>query len=430
MRLFGNNGFFTKLLGLSTGIGGLWGIVCGSFLYAFPVAFIMFYDVFQYEDSTVYSAAETLGIGKVRAFLSLTLPYMRKSLIITTFAIFALVVTDYGVPLAVGGRYGTIPQVMYSEVIGRFNFSTGSIYALFLLVPAIVAFIADHLLTENKGGLLIRSNFILRKSTVRDVCSYILSGLLLIVALLPVITFAVIAFAKNYPNDMSLSIDSILQVSKSGAFRYLSNSIVIAFITSIVGVPLTYAIAYLVVRTEAYAGKKSKTLLSFLHLLALLSMAIPGLVLGLSFIFTYKGTLIYGTLLVLVIVNLAHFISSPYLMIYNSMRIQNENLEQVGATLGIRRWRVIVGVLIPQQKSTLFEMFAYFFVNCMITISAVSFLANSATKPISLVINVYEEQMNVGAVAVISLVILVVNLIIKGAVELTKKISEKETRRI
>ena len=74
---------------------------------------------------------------------------------------------------------------------------------------------------------------------------------------------------------------------------------------------------------------------------------------------------------------------------------------------------MIKDVFIPMCKSTLIEMFSYFFVNCMMTISAVSFLATTANKPVSLMINQFEALMQMPYSAVISLAILVVNLLIK-----------------
>lgn len=141
---------------------------------------------------------------------------------------------------------------------------------------------------------------------------------------------------------------------------------------------------------------------------------------GISYVLVFKGSVLYGTLLILVMVNTIHFISSPYLMMYNSMSKINENLESVGATLGISRAYMIKDIFIPQCKGTLMEMFSYFFVNCMMTISAVSFLSTTANKPISLMINQFEAQMQLECAAVVSLMILVVNLVIKGAVYLYK----------
>ena len=91
-------------------------------------------------------------------------------------------------------------------------------------------------------------------------------------------------------------------------------------------------------------------------------------------------------------VNLAHFFTSPYVMMYNSLTKINENLEAVGHTLGISRLRMIKDVFLPQSKATILEMISYFFINSMITISAVSFLATTSTRPVSLMINQFEAQ--------------------------------------
>ena len=130
---------------------------------------------------------------------------------------------------------------------------------------------------------------------------------------------------------------------------------------------------------------------------------------------------VYGTLIILVMVNLVHFISSPYLMIYNSLSKINENLEDVAQIMSIDRVHLIKDVFIPMCKNTIFEMLSYFFVNCMITISAVSFLANTSNKPVALMINQFEAQMQLESAAVVSLMILVANLLIKGTFHLLKK---------
>jgi iron(III) transport system permease protein len=109
--LFGNNGIITRLLGLTQNIYGFWGIVLGSWLYAFPVAYLMFADVLRYEDRTPYEAAKVLGMSKWRQFTAITWPYIRRPLVSVVFSVFTLIVTDYGVPLMVGGKFKTIPVV-------------------------------------------------------------------------------------------------------------------------------------------------------------------------------------------------------------------------------------------------------------------------------------------------------------------------------
>ena len=96
--LFGKNGVITNLIGTDANIYGGAGIIVGSVMYAFPVAYIMLADVLRYEDMSVYEAAEVLGIGKLRAFLKISLPYLKKPLITATFSTFAMIITDYGFP--------------------------------------------------------------------------------------------------------------------------------------------------------------------------------------------------------------------------------------------------------------------------------------------------------------------------------------------
>ena len=107
--------------------------------------------------------------------------------------------------------------------------------------------------------------------------------------------------------------------------------------------------------------------------------------------------------------------------LYGGFVNSNENLEDVGATMGISRWKVIKDVILPLSRGTILEMMSYFFVNCMMTISAVSFLANVNNKPIALMITQFEGQMQLECAAFVSLLILVVNVAMKYVVFIIKK---------
>lgn len=412
--LFGNNGLLTQLLGLESGIYGLPGIIIGSVLYAFPVAYLMLADVMKYEDSSPYEAARVLGIGKFRQFTAITFPYLRKPMISVVFAIFTLIVTDYGVPLMVGGKYTTVPVVMYQEVIGQLDFGKGAVYGCLLLIPAVAAFIID-LVNQDKGnsGFVARP-FEMDNHMPRKIFGYVLCGLVSLLVLLPIVSFVLMGFTTDYPNNLTFTMDNFFKAIRLKADVYLVNSLLVAVFVAAIGVCVAFMTAYMTARMKSKASK-------FLHLASITSAAIPGIVLGLSYVLVFKGSAFYGTIAILVMVNIIHFISSPYLMMYNSLSKLNSNLEGVGHTLGISRAKMIRDVFIPQCKGTLIEMFSYFFVNCMMTISAVSFLATTANKPISLMINQFEAQMQLECAAVVSLLILGVNLLIKGVVHFIKQ---------
>ncbi len=411
--LFGNNGILTRLFHIQGNIYGLGGIVMGSVLYAFPVAFLMLSDVLHYEDGSAYEAAKVLGIPKFRQLTAILLPFLRKPLISVIFSIFTLIITDYGVPLMVGGKYTTIATIMYQEVIGQLDFGKGAVYGSILLVPAIIAFIIDLLNKDRGNSGYVTKPCAISKNKLFVTGSYLYCTLMSVAVMLPLLAFVILAFAKNYPGDLTFTFANVLQTFDLKAGDYFLNSLLIALLTALLGVVISFMTAYLSARMKSKLSR-------FLHLSSMTSAAIPGMVLGLSYVLAFNKTPIYGTIIVLVLVNVIHFIASPYLMIYNSMCKINENLEDVAHTMGIKRSLLIRDVLIPQCKFTILEMFSYFFVNCMMTISAVSFLANTSNKPVSLMINQFEAQMQLECAAVVSLMILLTNLLIKGIVHVLK----------
>lgn len=415
--LFGNNGFITRLFNSSVSIYGFWGVVLGSVLYSFPVAFIMLSDILKYEDQSPYEAADVLGIPKHRQFLSITGPYLRKPLISVLFAVFTMIVTDYGVTLSIGGKFKTLPVLLYEDAVGSLNYSTGSVIGLVLLVPALAAFLFD-LFNKDKGNTSYVSKSYSSKSLAKDIIGYVITGLTSLLVILVIFSFCIQAFAKSYPSDLSFTFKHFENTFSKNGGAYLFNSILIASLTSIVGVAIATVTAYLSSRVKSKISR-------FLHLMAIVSLAVPGLVLGLSYVIVFKKTFFYSTIAIMVMVNTVHFFASPYLMIYNAFNKMNENLEEVGHILGIRRTRIITDVIVPQSKFTLMEMFAYFFVNSMMTISAVSFLANSDNKPLSLLINQFETYNMMECAAVVALLILAVNILMKGIVYLAKTIGNR-----
>lgn len=412
--LFGSNGSVTNLLGMDHGLYGFWGIVTGSVLYSFPVAYLMIADVLRYEDSTPYEAASVLGIPPARRLFMLTLPYLRKPLINVVFATFTLIVTDYGVPLMVGGMYKTLPVLMYEEVIGRQDFAQGSVFGVILLLPAVAAFFVDLFCRGRASSTFVRKPFDPKPSRVRDALAFAFLSLSSAAVCLPIVAFAQITFATRYPRDMTFTFHNIVSSVEKGALRYLGNSLTIACLVALLGSTLAFFCAYCSARTKS-------RLSSSLHMMAITSLAVPGIVLGLSYAMLFKGTVIYSTMAILVLVNTVHFFSSPYLMMYNSMGKMNAHLENVGATLGISRMRMLRDVFLPQTRATLFEMASYFFVNSMMTISAVAFLATAKTRPISLMINQFEAQTLLEASAFVSLLILAANLLMKAAIYQMKR---------
>ena len=407
--LLGANGILTNLLSLKFNIYGGLGIILGSLMYSLPVSFLMFYDILKYEDALPYDVAETLGISRFNQFKDLTLPYLRKPLIAIVFAIFTLIITDYGVPLMVGGHVKTLPVMMYEDVIGLLDFAKGSVIGAVLLIPAFLAFIVDYLNRGQATANYVKTPFCIRNSKIRDVFSYVCLGFISLFVLLPLLTFAYLSLVRKYPMDLTFTTYHIQRTIEMSGLHYLGNSLLIAFAAACIGTIGAFSTAYL-------SGRAKTQTSYFLHLMSITSLAIPGIVLGLSYVLFFNGSWIYGTLAMLILVNVVHFFASPYLMMYNTLNKMNQNLEDVGMILGVSRLNMIYHVIIPQVVPTLKKMFSYLFVNSMMTISAVSFLSNVSNKPIALMITQFEAIMMLECTAVVSLLILGVNMLMQFVV--------------
>ena len=405
--LLGANGILTNLLDLNINIYGGTGIILGSVMYSLPISFLMFFDILKYEDALPYDVAETLGIDRFHQLKDLTLPYLYKPLISVTFAIFTMIVTDYGVPLMVGGHIKTLPVMMYEDVIGLLDFGKGSVIGAVLLLPAVIAFLIDYVIKGQLSSSYVKMTFNIKKNTLRDNLSYLYLGIITLIVLLPLLTFAFLSFVKKYPMDLSFTLYHIQRTFEMGGMQYLGNSLLIAAIAACVGTIGAFTTAYFPTRIKSKSSY-------ILHLMAIASLAIPGIVLGLSYVLFFNSTWIYGTLALLILVNVVHFFASPYLMMYNTLNKMNHNLEDVGMILGVSRFNLVSHVIIPQVMPTLKKMFVYLFVNSMMTISAVSFLSNVDTKPIALMITQFEAIMMLESTAVVSLLILGVNMLMQS----------------
>lgn len=414
VALFGSNGLFTNLLHLKGNIYGFWGIVAGSVMYSFPVAFLMFQSILQYEDSSPYKAAGILGINRFHQFIGITLPYVKKTLISAFFAVFTMIITDYGVPLMIGGKTLTLSVLMYNKAAAGIDFDGGSVVGALLLIPAIVAFLVDFFNPEKGNASFVPEKIEIQKRPLGDTLAFLFCVLLSLFILSPIVSFVFMAFETKYPVDPTFTWNHVIKTFNKGAGTYLLNSVLYSLLAAVFGTALAFGASYVTARIRTrFTG--------FLHLICMTSMAIPGIVLGLSYLIFFHDSPVYGTVMIVALVNSVHFFASPYLMMYNTLSKVNPNLEAVGASLGIRRWRIIRDVIIPKVRFSLYEMLTYFFVNSMMTISAISFLAPPAPKSVALMINQFEAQRLMESAAFVSILILLVNLILQIVIRIIKK---------
>ena len=410
--LFGTNGFLDLLFGKEIEVRGFPGLIMGSVVTSFPATFLILYDALNYEDKGPYDAAGIMGIGRASTFFRLTLPYLHIALISAFFACFTLIFADYGIPMEIAGKVKTLPLYLYDQFMSSFQYGRGSIAGFVLLIPAVISFAFDLIFKDQSVSEKQKRLIPAEKGFNVGAVAAIL--LLCAVLFLPQLAFVSLAFTRSFPNDLSFTLTHIANIFSNtrgvGLGAYIKNSLLLSALTAFIGMVFAYMLGYMSVRKSGRAAKA-------VDLLSLSTIAIPGLVLGIGYIFLFKGTngFFYGTMAILVTVNVFHFLGSPYLLAKNCLSKINSDYEIIGETLGISRGQIITRVLIPNSVSTLLEMFSYFFLNSMITISAVAFLCTYDNQPLSILITTYEKNSNYEMQSVISLIILFLNGVFRVA---------------
>lgn len=405
--LFGNQGVLKDLF--PDGIYGFWGIVIGEAFYTFPHALMILVTALSVADGRLYEAATALGAGRVRQFFTVTLPSVRFGLISAAMVVFTLVITDFGVPKVIGGQYSVLALEAYKQVIGQQNFPRGAVIGVLLLLPALFSFAIDHFAQRRQQALLTAraQPLQLRRQPLRDALAFsfcTLTGGALLVILGTAVAAALI---KLWPYNLSLTFDhfDFSNVDGGGAQAFV-NSLKMSALTALFGTLLVFGAAWLTEKVGV-----ARRLQRPLHLLAMLPMAVPGLVLGLGYVFFFNEPAnplhgLYGTMTILVLCSIAHFYTTAHLTAVTALRQLDREFEAVSASLQVPFWITAWRVTLPVCLPAVLDVARYFFVATMTTVSAVIFLYTPDTALASVsVLNMDDAGDTAAAAAMATLIV-------------------------
>ncbi len=374
--LFGNQGALKGWL-FGESIYGPIGIVIGSVFWTFPHALIIIGTALATADARLYEASESLGASRWRTFTVVTLSGARYGLISAVFVVFTLVITDFGVPKVVGGQFNVLATDIYKQVVGQQNFQMGAVVSLLLLLPAILAFFVERWAQRRQISSLSSRAVPYRPkpSPARDLALLGFVGLvaLVILGILGMAAFA--SLAKLWPYNLSLTLSHYdFSNADGGSWASYGNSIRLGLYTAVFGGLVVFVGAYLVEKTRV-----AKPLRTATHLLALIPMAVPGMVLGLAYIFFFNApgnplNFLYGTMAILVLATIAHFYTVSHLTALTALKQLDPEFESVSAALKTPFYRTFWRVTTPMCLPAILDIAIYFFINAMTTVSAVVFL--------------------------------------------------------
>ncbi|GAB7126677.1 putative 2-aminoethylphosphonate ABC transporter permease subunit [Silvimonas sp. JCM 19000] len=408
--LFGNQGLLKAwFAGAGLSIYGPWGIVLGEMFYTFPHALMILLTALSLADARLYEAATALGAGRVRQFMTVTLPSARYGLISAAMLVFTLVITDFGVPTIVGGRYDVLAVEIYKQVIGQQNFARGAVYGICLLMPAVLSWLLDrHVQRKQQAMLSARAQpWQPQRQPVRDALALLVCVLVALWLLGMLGVSVAAAFIKQWPYNLSLTLAHFdFDNMDGGGWQAWRNSLRLAGGAAVVGGVVAFIGAYWVEKSRAAALGRAT-----INMLAILPMAVPGLVLGLGYIFFFNApgnplNLLYGTMTLLVLCTVVHYYSTAHLTALTALKQLDGEFEHVAASLKVPFWTTLRRVTVPICLPALLDIARYYFVSGMTTLSAVIFLYTPQTVLSAVaVLNMDDAGDTAAAAAMASLIV-------------------------
>jgi iron(III) transport system permease protein len=393
--LFGRTGFVTvevaDLLGVrpSRWVYGLPGILMAQVLAFAPVTFLVILSALDAINPTLEEASTTLGARPVTTFRTVTWPLLRPALAAAFLLAFIESLSDFGNPIVLGGSYDVLSTKIFFAVVGaQYDLGQAATLAVLLLALTIAAF-------------WVQTRWLGRASYV-TVTGKSDAGLtapvpplikwLAVAAVLPFVAFTVGVyvvvliggFVKDIARlEMTPTIDHLwtafsFEIGDSGLRLFGSawNSLITTLWVSALSAPLTMSIgiltAWLIARQD-FAGKRA------FEFGTLLSFAIPGTVVGVSYIaaFNVPPIDITGTLWILVICFVFRNMAVGMRAGIAALAQIDRSMEEASQTMGAGGGRVLRDVVLPLIRPAIFTALVYAFVTAMTAVSAVVFLVSA-----------------------------------------------------
>jgi iron(III) transport system permease protein len=399
--LFGRNGLITKyLLHTQWNIYGATGIIVAECLYCFPNALFILYTTLSAVDTRLDEAAQSLGASSLRTFFKVTLPSAKYGIASAGALVFNLTITDFGVPVVIGGNYNVLATEIYQQVIGMQRFDLGATISVILLIPSVGAFLLNYYLTKKSYSLISgQARPFLQPSRPFKKWGFTLYCWIPCLFILVVFASVFVAsIVKIWPYDFSLTLrhydfpslggysplwtpfwDSVLKGPWRDliAYKYapIWSSFCVAIVVAVGGASLTLLAGYIVEKKKP-AGDQ------ILYTLSVLPAAIPGTVMGLGYILAFNKPyfFIYGTFWIIIINIIACNFTLGTLSSIANLKQIDKSMEEAAVSLGATPITTFARVVFPLTKTAFFSNVAFFFMRAMTTISAVIFLVSAKVK--------------------------------------------------
>jgi iron(III) transport system permease protein len=367
-----------------------------------------------------YESAMIDGASQAKMFFKITLPEVKFTFINAVFVCFTLAFTDFGAPVVIGGGYNVLATDLFVQITGLFNFNMGAVVGTLLLIPAVLAFIVNRVTDiANMGAMSAKSTkLVVKKSIARDTFFFILCSVVVLCFLALIGGLAVRAFTVFFPFDMDFTLSNFQFSPVTGGIGSFFNSIQMSLVTAAIGTAFVFVYSYMAEKSDGFV-----LLRKIAKLFSVLPLALPGMVIGVSYIFFFNNpnnpfNFVFGTVAIMVLANILSFFSVPFLTATGALKKLDREFESVSDSMSIPRWKLFGRVTVPLSLPAILETFMYYFVSSMVTISALVFLYTPQFRVASIAISHMHAEGVFAQAAAMSLLILFINVLVRLLYEL------------
>ena len=374
--LFGKQGLITKgIFGIGDNdVYGMLSLIVVQTMSFFPIAYLTLSGILESIDASVEDAACNMGANRWKTFWTVTLPLSLPGIISGALLVFIQSLEDFSNPATIGGSYTTLSIEVYNIITGTYDLRKGSVLAILLLVPALTAFLLNKYWVNKKSFVTVTGKPTQARKMINEPhIKWPLFIFCILVAAVVLLFYGTViygSFVKTWGVDFSLTLEQYQRALRFG-LDSLWTSMILAVISAIIGGLLGMIIAYITAKRNYY-GKR------FIEVSSVLMFAVPGTVLGISYIlgFNTPPLLLTGTAVILVIVfvfrNMPVAIESGTTTL---LQIDN-SIEEASTILGADSGYSFRRITLPLLRNSFFSGIVYSFTKAITAVSAVIFLVS------------------------------------------------------
>ncbi|NTI51163.1 iron ABC transporter permease [Agrobacterium rhizogenes] len=443
--LFGRAGVVTQTLASVFGtepgrwLYGLTGIWIAQVLSFTPISFLVLIGVVEGVSPSMEEASQTLRADRWRTFWRVSLPLMKPGLANAFLIAFIESMADFGNPMVLGGSHGVLSTEIFFAVVGSQNDpSRAAFLAMILLFFTMSAFIAQRFWLAGKSFATVTgkgdsgAHIALPRGLSIAVHAIVIPWMLFTIIVYTMILFG--GFVRTWGLDNSLTIQHYVKAFSIGwrddgglAWTGVAwNSFWTTMEIALISAPLTAAVglltAYLIVR-QKFVGR------NLFEFALMMSFAIPGTVIGISYIMAFNLPPLEMTGTALILVACFVFRNMPVGVRGGvaAMSQLDKSLDEASLTLGADSFRTIRKVILPLLRPAITAALVYSFVRAITSISAVIFLVSAQYNMSTAYIVGLVENGEYGVAIAYSSALIVVMIVIIASFQLL--VGERRLRR-